>query len=195
MAKPQMITTIQRMLNEKEQNQIADKQAQQIIQVATKSSGMEITPAQKITLDSYANAQHQVQMRSAVNKSIKKILQERYYTPALVLREQRAQLALQEDQIKTQIKAKQKEQEYALLAPKETVQNSESADYVSPEQLALLEQAYAGFSMKKKLNIAKLAPMLQYHTNMQDYPGGFVDPNYDKQMRPLGKDTNNITEF
>lgn len=195
MATPQMVSTIKRILNEKEQAMVADQQAQQTVAVATKVSGMNALPSAQVMQGVYQQQQYQASMQAQIAKNLEKILAQKYYKPSDALTVQRAQLALQEDQIKTQIKAKQKEQEYALLAPKETVQNSESADYVSPEQLALLEQAYAGFSMKKKLNIAKLAPMLQYHTNMQDYPGGFVDPNYDKQMRPLGKDTNNITEF
>jgi len=195
MGKPAMVKTIQRILNEKEQAMVADQQAQQTVAVATKASGMPAPPSAQVMQGVYQQQQYQANMQAQIAKNLEKILAQKYYKPADALTAQRAQLALQEEQIKAQIQAKQKEQEFAMLAPKETVQNSESANYVSPEQLALLEQAYAGFSMKKKLNIAKLAPMLQYNTPMQDFPGGFVDVNYDKQMRPLGRATNNVTEF
>jgi hypothetical protein len=195
MAKPAMVQTIQRILNKKEQAMVADQQAQQTVAVATQTSGMPAPPSAQVMQGIYQQQQHQAMMQEGVAKNLQNILAQKYYKPADALRAQREQLAMQEAQIKEQIKAKQKEQEYAMIAPREIIQNSESANYITPDQLAIWEQIYAGLSPKKKFNLAKLSPMIQYSATMQDYPGGFADVNYDKQMRPLGKDTNRLTEF
>lgn len=195
MATPAIVQTIQRILNEKEQAMVADQHAQQTVTVATKASGMPAPPSAQVMQGIYQQQQYQAMMQGEVAKNLQNILAQKYYKPADALRAQREQVAMQEIQIKKQIKAKQKEQEYAMIAPKEVVQNSESSNYVTPEQTAMLEQIYAGLNPKKKINLAKLSPMTQYSATMQDYPGGFIDVNYDKQMRPLGKDTSRLTEF
>ncbi len=138
---------------------------------------------------------YQVAMQNNMNKNINKILQERNYNPAEILKQQHIQYADQMEQIKNDIKLNLQQQELNVLMPKESVQDSEESNYITPDRLALLEQIYLSLPInKKKFNFAQLAELSQYNTNLKHYDG-FVDPNYDKQTRPLGNETNNLTTF
>lgn len=190
-----MVNTIQRVLTENEQAMVADQQAQQTVAVATQTSGLPAPPSAQIMSGVYQQQQYQAAKQQQLAKDLMAIVQQKYYTPAQAMIAQREQLAMQESAIQAQIIAKQQAAEFSMIAPRETVQNSEQSNYVSPEQMAMLEQIYAGLSPKKKVNLQKLAPMLQYNTPMRDYQGGFVDPNYDKRMRPMGKDSTSLTRF
>jgi|GEM_PF-4760394 len=195
MATPSMVKTISRHLAKKEQDMLVNKQAKQTSKTTAKVSEMNASPAQQITNEIIAQQQRQFSLQQIEAKNRAQIFKQMFYKPSDVLKRQREQLALQEEQVKTQIKQKQKEQEYTKIAPKTTVQNSESSDYIGQEQLNMLEKIYVGLPPQKKYNMAKLGPVVQYYQPLQNYSGGFVNPNYDKQLRPLGKDTTKLVDF
>lgn len=163
-------------------------------QKAAINSDMQSTPAQQITLGIIAQQQRQAQMQKVNFKEIAKKLQALYNTPADMLQVQRAQLAEQEELIRKTIKSKQQEEIMKEISPKENVQDSQQEEYVDQKRLELLEKIYNSLPPKKKANFQQLLSLTQFNLPLQDYQG-FANVNYDKQMRPLGKDTTKVLEF
>lgn len=169
-----------------------DAAATQQVAQAAQLGGLPMTPSQQIRQQLMALTEYNLMKQK---EAIFAAQQANAPVPADILQQQRAQLALQEDLIKQQIKAKLANNAYMQIAPKQTVQNTQNTQYVTPEHLAYLEQAYYNVNAKNKKQLAMLGLMSHFNANLKPYQGIEFDPNYDKAMRPLGRFTNSLSTF
>ncbi len=172
-----------------------DKDLQQAVVQSAANSNLPATPAQIIMNNLSQYIQRQEALKAQQLKTWEKELAMKNANIAEQYKAMHAQVAAQKQQIVEQIKAKQREEMWAQLQPKQTIQNGEQIEYLDDKKRQALEMAYLNRPIPKKTKLNDILNHTMYRTNLRPFQGGFVDPNYDSQMRPLGQDTNKIIDF